>query len=659
MEDVKSVVDKCYDLSACAERQQRKLARQGAMLEASLEHCKDDLAVFQTITTKFIKDKSQRDLSSDHLRTVLQQLESCKDSLRYLCQAAELPRIGTLPAMFSSPRGSPRTTVTSPGGFFVPGTVSPRSPRRASPRSPRSPMHSPKKEDWRRRSRSLLRSTKEANTIEQPAVEDLSVPSRRSSDTASSRAGSSGEWSPRRMPKSASPRNPSPGTDPNGSKKELIMSLSSIEDPHRRKEADALVRELGSDAPKLVNHSKIVFVLEAHAAAAGDPSALPKSKTSAPAVPPRAGRRSLQMNQEGFKMPGVTRQLISRASTTNMIEMCKALESAEPSQQYNLVVKELLNTERQFVSDMLAVNMMFMKPLQDKLKGVVSEQDFHSMFGNSMELLEKSRQFLSEVALEAAKPPETQKFGDLFTSALQSMFPQFVPYCTNLLHARRTKSRLARSNAAFLEFLATAEKDPRCQSQDLKSYLIKPLQRLCKYPLLLSEMHKHCAEHQKVSLARALEDVRAFVADVNEKLLKDEDMEPLYEIQDLMYPSLSGVVPKVAVQGRRLLASCQVLHLVSRKGSKKMRLRPSVLYLMSDVIILCEEAKGRNLLRCVLPVEGATAEPVAEEAFPALKGRTVGFVLELKSLQSESIHVACSDPTELASLRHALAAARS
>ena len=76
----------------------------------------------------------------------------------------------------------------------------------------------------------------------------------------------------------------------------------------------------------------------------------------------------------------------------------------------------------------------------------------------------------------------------------------------------------------------------------------------------------------------------------------------------------------MALQGRRLLASCQVLHLVTRKGSKKVRPRPCVLHLFSDIIILCEEVKGRHMLRLVLPVDGTNAEQVNEDAIPALKG---------------------------------------
>lgn len=58
----------------------------------------------------------------------------------------------------------------------------------------------------------------------------------------------------------------------------------------------------------------------------------------------------------------------------------------------------------------------------------------------------------------------------------------------------------------------------------------------------------------------ALQQVKAFVAEVNEQLLKDEDMEPLYVIQDSLYPSLSGVrsfASTVAALAESAKASCK------------------------------------------------------------------------------------------------------
>jgi hypothetical protein len=42
-----------------------------------------------------------------------------------------------------------------------------------------------------------------------------------------------------------------------------------------------------------------------------------------------------------------------------------------------------------------------------------------------------------------------------------------------------------------------AQNKPQCRKLDLKSFLIKPVQRICQYPLLLQELLKHTPDAHK------------------------------------------------------------------------------------------------------------------------------------------------------------------
>lgn len=48
-----------------------------------------------------------------------------------------------------------------------------------------------------------------------------------------------------------------------------------------------------------------------------------------------------------------------------------------------------------------------------------------------------------------------------------------------------------------LSVIQKAQNKPQCRKLDLKSFLIKPVQRICQYPLLLQELLKHTPDAHK------------------------------------------------------------------------------------------------------------------------------------------------------------------
>jgi hypothetical protein len=61
----------------------------------------------------------------------------------------------------------------------------------------------------------------------------------------------------------------------------------------------------------------------------------------------------------------------------------------------------------------------------------------------------------------------------------------YTPYCANQNTAYKTLARCTKASAQFREFLKQAHANEQVRLINLDGYLIKPMQRLCKYPLLL------------------------------------------------------------------------------------------------------------------------------------------------------------------------------
>jgi RhoGEF domain len=90
---------------------------------------------------------------------------------------------------------------------------------------------------------------------------------------------------------------------------------------------------------------------------------------------------------------------------------------------------------------------------------------------------------------QAARPPAEGDVSTLDDDAelLGNVFSNFAPflkmytaYCANHTMAATNVEVLRKSNVNFRDTLRICETDPRCKGLNLFSYLIKPVQRVCK-----------------------------------------------------------------------------------------------------------------------------------------------------------------------------------
>jgi len=95
---------------------------------------------------------------------------------------------------------------------------------------------------------------------------------------------------------------------------------------------------------------------------------------------------------------------------------------------------------------------------------------------------------------------------------------------TNLLVRKREKESVN-------NHIKVLEGDPRCRNLNLASFLLKPIQRVMKYPLLLKEMIKNCEDdEERETLERALQKIQSVVQQLNEKQRLAENREKIEEI---------------------------------------------------------------------------------------------------------------------------------
>ncbi|KAL7380090.1 hypothetical protein ABVT39_011533 [Epinephelus coioides] len=196
------------------------------------------------------------------------------------------------------------------------------------------------------------------------------------------------------------------------------------------------------------------------------------------------------------------------------------------------VIQELVDTEKSYVKDLACLFEIYLKPLQNETFLTLDEME--SLFGSLPEMLDFQRVFLQTLEERIASSPDfsTLETPSQFKKLLFSLGGSFLYYadhfklysgfCANHIKVQKVLER-AKTDQAFKEFL-DARNPTKQHSSTLESYLIKPVQRVLKYPLLLRELVSltDADSEEHYHLTEALKAMEKVASHINE-------MQKIYE----------------------------------------------------------------------------------------------------------------------------------
>ncbi|XP_060911227.1 proto-oncogene DBL isoform X2 [Labrus mixtus] len=185
-----------------------------------------------------------------------------------------------------------------------------------------------------------------------------------------------------------------------------------------------------------------------------------------------------------------------------------------PEQVTRHVMKELIATERIYVDELLAVLLGYRAEMEDPSMSNLLPSALRSqkdvLFGNMPEIYQfHSRIFLQDLQGCLERP---ERVGACFLRRKEK-FKVYERYCQN----KPRSDLLWRQCSDSLFF-------QECQMKldhklGLDSYLLKPVQRLTKYQLLLKELLKHCSEERfRCELQEAVNSMLELLKSVNDSM---------------------------------------------------------------------------------------------------------------------------------------------
>jgi len=167
---------------------------------------------------------------------------------------------------------------------------------------------------------------------------------------------------------------------------------------------------------------------------------------------------------------------------------------------------------------------------------------------------------------------------------LQSMnfFKLYTAYCINQPIACVKLREIRQTNEEFAKFLNNCEQDPRCHGLLLNAFLIKPIQRICKYPLLLQDILQHTppGHNDYRNLEESVTQIKAILGIINDRKREGEATSKMLAIND----KLEGYHDLLRPFRKLIMDDLLVVGFKKRERPQEMRV-----VLFNDLLLIARE----------------------------------------------------------------------
>jgi hypothetical protein len=199
----------------------------------------------------------------------------------------------------------------------------------------------------------------------------------------------------------------------------------------------------------------------------------------------------------------------------------------------------------------------------------------------------------------------------------------YTVYCYNQSEAVKRVDQVKRENPKFNKFLDEKVNDPECRSLDLNSFLITPIQRICRYPLLLKELLKYTPKDHvdHAGLSNAIKKVEEVVARLNEERRIIENQIKLAKLDEKIVFEKKQDFD--IIDPKRRFVSQGAFDLISSVSDSKSGVVKTkgnsrrIFFLFSDFLLIAKEELDKFMVKQQIPL-GTCLVWIIEETDPKL-----------------------------------------
>ncbi|XP_023364979.1 FYVE, RhoGEF and PH domain-containing protein 6 isoform X1 [Otolemur garnettii] len=274
------------------------------------------------------------------------------------------------------------------------------------------------------------------------------------------------------------------------------------------------------------------------------------------------------------------------------------------------IAKEIMSSEKVFVDVLKLLHIDFRDAVahvsRQLGKPVIEDRILNQILYYLPQLYELNRDLLKELEERMLNWTEQQRIADIFVKK----GPYLKMYSTYIKEFDKNIALLdeqCKKNPGFAAIVREFEMSPRCANLALKHYLLKPVQRIPQYRLLLTDYLKNLKEDARDY--RDTQDALAVVIEVanhaNDTMKQGDNFQKLMQIQY----SLNG--HHEIVQPGRVFLKEGTLMKLSRKV-----MQPRMFFLFNDALLYTTPVQsGMYKLNNMLSLAGMKVRKPTQEAY--------------------------------------------
>ncbi|XP_055686129.1 uncharacterized protein LOC129791767 isoform X2 [Lutzomyia longipalpis] len=329
---------------------------------------------------------------------------------------------------------------------------------------------------------------------------------------------------------------------------------------------------------------------------------------------------------------------------------------------------EILTSEASYLKSLNLLKSHFMNDPSFKDTTTLSSADRKTLFSYTIPVQECSDRLLCD--LENCWQDNIMLLGlshSVYKHA-EKYFHVYVQYCEHQVRLDRTLRRLKETNRNFTHALEVLEADPICCGLSLHSFLMLPMQRITRLPLLidavLSKLKQDDDEYDSWKMTLAI--LNKIVAQCNEAANRSEQAyEMQYISRQIEFPtSISPFsivpvgIPAPNGLSRTLVRRGELTHLIWRGDDgkltfgKKFSKSNIYVFLFTDLLVLTKKKSDENFLvfdycpRSMLTVSSGDVIPQLPTKDVALAGKHLILMTLLENHEGKTIELILSCQSE-------------